>query len=161
MSTQETNQAYSDIPAATSTSAAVASQGTVQLFNDEGAVLFVLEDQVSYWVDRGFRKTKFDIQGSLSELTSYMEAAMSAVNIFVEGVESDGSIDASDDGNKAAAEVAFTKVFDTWISLYADISRKYPNTQATGVKLVNLDGTETEVDPSQVDFHIEKGFKGA
>lgn len=117
-----------DVPQET-TITANKDEGTTQLFNDNGATLFVLNSDVDYWVRQGFRKTQFNIDASRTELKAFLGAAAGAVDIFIDGVIKDAVIDPNDNANLSTAVTAMAKVFEIWNNLYADVFRKYPVVQ--------------------------------
>lgn len=143
-----------------STTTASVNEGLVELFDYAGDSIFVPESAAENWISKkGFRRTKFDIEGTASELISFLEAAVPAVSDYVSGVVEDGVIDPSDEANYFTAVKAMSKVFDLWNQLQADISRKYAVVNAAGVAMLSPEGEEATVDPNQVNDFKAKGWK--
>jgi hypothetical protein len=141
--------------------ATVNGDGLVTLYNLQGEPVEVAESSVELLINAGFRRVKLDIDAQLSELMVAFDAAKSAAKRMVEGIVSDGVIDAQDNVNYAVAQTAMTRLDQSYAQIYNDLHALYPTKQATGVAMMVKDSegnlVPSEVDPGQVDLYLEKG----
>lgn len=151
----------STVPHAAEAAAELNGPGEVTLFHTSGKTIRVAADEVQFWLDQGFRQKPADLSATVGELKALFPEALDAIVRYAEGVSADGVIDPADDAAKATAEYAMRRLEKLWGQLDRDINYLYPIKQGHGVAMTMPDGTETEVDPNDVDLYVSRGWTKA
>lgn len=139
-------------------SAEVTRNELVVVYDSNNNELFVRPEVAQDLLSQGYRNAPLDVRATLSDFVSFADAAVEAVEEFVNGVISDNNIDTSDVSAQATATFAMSKLFQIYKQLISDIYKTYPVVQGEGVKMLNEDGKETEVDGNQLDDYLAKGY---
>lgn len=150
---------FSEIESKVGMKAEVSHPELVAVFDSNNNKLFVHPEVAQDLLNQGYRNAPLDVRATLSEFVAIAEAAIKAVEEFIEGVISDNEINTSDESAAVTAGFAMGKLMQVYNGLMADTYKTYPVVQGESIKLVGEDGKETQADPNQLDDFLKKGFK--
>ena len=134
--------------------------GSATLFDSYGNELTVPKSSVEVMLTQGYRLAPVNLGESVSEFMKIAEQVMKSMDRFVSGVESDKSIDVSDESEAYNLSVSMATLNRLYNQVVSDAYRIYPQLEnGEHVKMTDADGNETQVDPNQIDEYVKKGFK--
>lgn len=148
----------STIPHAVAVTAEVNGQTLIPLYAVDGGVIHVAPSDVEIWLARGFQRSLFDPIAAATALKALFPAAWHAIELYVDGVISDGVIDPADDAAAATAQAAMQEVERAWGDLQRGLTQRYPMRQGAAVRMRDERGRETDVDPGQVAAFALSGW---
>ena len=149
-----------NVPNEISTNVAINSAYETVLWDESGAhSVSVGQEDIEYWLRRGFRRNKLDVSTNVSELFTLFDEAKRAIAEYVDGCTRDGVIDPGDQAAGYVATQTMSMIATRYIQLMADIAVLYP-IKATGnvVTLYKTNGNVVEEitiedSPNQVDIY--------
>ena len=131
----------------------------VKVFDKDGRSVLVKEDETQEYLDNGYRDTPLDINLTVSNFVQALERVKDTAIQYVDELEEDGFIDPDDQKAGYVLQTAVAEANKIFDQLVADVAYKYPIRQGESVTLVDGDGKEIQVDPSQVEDYKAEGFK--
>lgn len=147
-----------NVPSESAADAVVNAPYEMTMFDASGRSVVIASEDKEYWLGRGFRVNKLDVEADSSALYAAFDAAKGAVKAYIDGCVKDGYIDPSDEAALATATVAMGKLTEMYIQIMADCAQLYPMRQGDPVQMTHSDGTTISIDPNQVDLYTEQGF---
>lgn len=145
--------------------------GYARMFTAEGGEVLVREDQVEEFIEAGFRRDAFDLDENHQLVMQLLGATRLAVEELVKAVKSGGGLSRDEEGELRTAEACMATLSEAFGRFRSGITFTVALHEAEGVLMVRSEelaeedeqdqGTETRVDPSQVEQYEERGWRQA
>lgn len=138
--------------------AAVNGVVKVPLWDRNGKQIEVAAADVAHFIAAGFSQAPLDPALALVEVMAAHKAMGEAIELYANGCITDGVVDHADESARAALSVAVALFGDALQRMTVAIDATYPRIEGDPVAMVDEEGTERPVDPTQVDFYTAKGW---
>lgn len=119
----------SKVPHETSATFEINGVKIVELFSGDQKSIFVRENEVDAYLQRGYFRDAVDIRATMTELVAALKDAPGPIEAWVEGVMEDSEINTSDQAAAATAERVLGNITDLYEKLYRTINQFYPVAQ--------------------------------
>lgn len=131
----------------------------IEMFDSNAQSVNVPANMQDYWLAQGFKLVRAEPRALLNDALVYLQSLQPAMQTFVETALSDGVIDTHEQAAFATVQVAVQRFNEAWSSVVNAVTLLVPLSQGEGIRAVDASGTETLIDPNQIELYRAQGMQ--